>query len=66
MYEFNRFVEWMSEQVREKLAEEIVVQHPFMVKSAFKEGWYRHAQSGEVWRLVWPDEPFRGLFRKVA
>jgi hypothetical protein len=66
MYEFNRFLEWMNEQVREKIAEEIAVQQPFTGKNAFRESWYRHAQTGEVWRLVWPDEPFTGLFRKVV
>jgi hypothetical protein len=66
MYEFNRFVEWMNEQVREKIAKEIAVQQPFIGKKTFGEKWYQHAQSGQIWRLVWPDEPFRGLFKKVV
>jgi hypothetical protein len=66
MYEFDRFVEWMNEQVRERISEEIIVQKPLLSRSTFGEKWYRHIESGEVYRLAWPDPPFTGLFKKVV
>ncbi len=62
--EFNRFVGWMDEQVNAGVAEEIAVERPY-VGATFKEKWYRHSASKEVWRLVWPDSPFTGVFERV-
>lgn len=33
--------------------------------SAWDERWFKCADSDEVWRLVAPDPPFRGIFKKV-
>jgi hypothetical protein len=29
------------------------------------EVWYLHVQSRETWRLVWPEPPFDGIFKKI-
>ena len=29
------------------------------------EVWYLHLQSRETWRLVWPEPPFDGIFKKI-
>lgn len=63
--EFNRFVAWIADQVQEGLAEGTSVTSPYMDATAFEEKWYRHIETGEVWRLVWPDGPFHGLFERV-
>jgi len=63
--EFNRFVDWINEQVSSGLAEEVPVLRPYSGLS-FREKWYRHLASGQTWRLVWPEWPFTGLFERVA
>jgi hypothetical protein len=64
--EFERFGRWMDEQVTTGEAMEVVVARPYIDAPAFREKWYRHAASGEVWRLVWPDGPFTGVFEQVT
>lgn len=63
--EFNRFVDWMSDQVRSGRAEELPVQKPYLGATTFREKWFRHVASGRTWRLVWPDPPFTGAFEPV-
>lgn len=66
LIEFERFGKWVDEQVVAGEALEVVVTRPYLDAPAFREKWYRHAASGEVWRLVWPDGPFTGLFEQVT
>ena len=63
--EFDRFAAWMLEQVSLGVAEQVSVTHPYSGAPSFPEKWFRHIGSGEVWRLVWPDGPFHGLFERV-
>jgi len=63
--EFERFVDWMEEQVRLKLAEEVPVGQRYIGATTFDERWFRHVASGTVWRLVRPEAPFAGLFIPV-
>lgn len=63
--EFNCFVAWMNDQIKNGLAVEIPVISPYIGASAFQEKWFKHVESEQVWRLVWPDGPFRGLFERV-
>jgi hypothetical protein len=36
----------------------------YAAATVFDEHWYR-AASGQTWRLVAPDYPFKGVFEKV-
>jgi len=63
--EFNRFVAWVNEQVENGSAKEAPTLVPYLGGSAFEEKWLIHLESGQTWRLVWPDGPFHGLFEKV-
>lgn len=63
--EFDRYHEWISEQVKLGRAEELPVQKPYSGSTAWQEKWFRHVASGQVWRLVWPDGPFTGTFEPV-
>ena len=63
--EFERFVEWMGEQVISGAAKEVVVREPYIGATTFREKWFEHSPSGETWRLVWPDAPFAGIFERV-
>jgi hypothetical protein len=64
--EFDQFVQWMDEQLRVGVAEEVSVQKPYIGATTFREKWFRHIESGQLWRLVWPDGPFTGLFEQVG
>ena len=64
--EFERFVDWMDEQVKSGVAEELPIQKPYIGATTFQEKWFRHIPSRETWRLVWPDAPFTGVFEPVV
>lgn len=59
--EFNSFVDWINDQIKLGNAEECKVTRQFYTN----EKWYRHIKSGQLWRLVWPDLPFKGIFEPV-
>ena len=63
--EFERFVSWMAAQVAAGDVEELPVTSSYVGATAFTEKWFRHVASGSVWRLVWPDGPFTGVFERV-
>ena len=62
--EFDRFERWIADQVGAGIALEVPVRTS-RAGSLPDEKWYRHLASGEVWRLVSPDFPFRGAFERV-
>jgi hypothetical protein len=63
--EFNGFVDWIAEQTKSAAAEEVPVVKPYLGGNTFREKWFRHVRSESVWRLVWPDGPFHGVFEPV-
>jgi len=63
--EFERFVAWINEQLKSAIAEELPVQKPYIGATTFRERWFLHIESGKVWRLVWPEAPFAGIFEPV-
>lgn len=63
--DFENFLKWIDEQVRVHQAEELTVLQHYMDVNCIEERWYRHISSGQVWRLVWPDPPFTGLFAPI-
>jgi hypothetical protein len=63
--EFEKFGSWMATEVANGDAEEIAVARPYLNAPSFTEKWFKHLGSGSVWRLVWPDGPFTGLFEQV-
>lgn len=62
--EFARFERWIADQVKAGIAIEIPASASHQ-GSLPDEKWYRHLASGEVWRLISPDFPFRGTFEQV-
>ena len=63
--EFDKFVEWMDVQTKSGAAKTEAVGKPYSGATTFHEKWFRHVASGKVWRLVWPDAPFTGIFEPV-
>ncbi len=63
--EFERFKRWITEAVKEGALREVSVGHPYSGSSLFNEKWYREP-NGDVWRVVAPEPPFRGVFERVS
>ena len=63
--EFESFLNWMKGQQDANIAREVPVLEPYHGLRTLKEKWFRHLASGELWRLVWPDAPFHGVFEPV-
>jgi hypothetical protein len=64
--EFNRFLFWIKEQLAKGHAAEVPVQRLYAGSSVLEQKWFCHSVSGKIWRLVWPDPPFSGVFEPVS
>ena len=62
--EYERFLQWISDSIASGKIQEIAVGSRYSGAS-FDEHWYR-APSGQKWRLVAPDFPFKGVFERVG
>jgi hypothetical protein len=66
LVEFRSFERWMTGQVSAGMARQVPVADPYRHdEPALVEVWYVHLMSREVWRLVWPEPPFDGIFQKI-
>lgn len=69
LVEFRSFERWMLGQVSGGMARQVPVAIPYRhdgeVGFVLAEVWYVHLQSRETWRLVWPEPPFDGMFKRV-
>ena len=63
--EFENFISWMQENISERIATKINVAKKYRGIETLKEEWFLHNASNTIWRLVWPDPPFTGLFEQV-
>jgi hypothetical protein len=69
--EFRSFERWLTGQVSGGLARQVPVGSPYVYDGVHAttvvlvEVWYLHLQSRETWRLVWPEPPFDGVFKKI-
>jgi len=63
--EFDRFVEYLLQDVRAGLAEQVEAQEDYGRGEIFGGTWYRDRDTGELWRLVAPDPPFRGVWERI-
>ena len=64
--EYGRFLKYLEGQVTGGFAEEIAVEPNYGRGEIYGGRWFRHIETGEVWRLIAPDFPFRGLWEPVA
>lgn len=63
--EFDRFVKWIDELIKEGSVEEIpVAVHAGGIELTV-ERWFRCPGCPKIWRLVEPDVPFLGTFAPV-
>jgi hypothetical protein len=61
---FSDFYWSIEDAVKNKELASVPVEQPYS-SVTFEERWYR-TQSGQVWRLVSPDFPFKGVFEQVT
>ncbi len=62
--EYSRFRTWMDDQLKSELALETIVQSYYSGIHGV-ERWFGHVASREIWRLVQPAAPFKGVFERV-
>ena len=64
--EYRKFCVWLDLQVVAGMVENILVGDSTKeVPSGSDEKWFKCKESGEVWRLVAPEAPFRGFWAEV-
>lgn len=63
--EFDSFKAWIESQVVAETASETRVLTRYGGMEMGEERWYIRRSDGNVWRLVWPDPPFPGVFKPV-
>lgn len=61
-HEYDKFVDWIEQQVKNAKVKEIPVGHKF---GGFKERWFSCEVCRKVWQLVDHDFPFKGLFKVI-
>ncbi len=60
--EFERFQKYVEGLVNDGILIEIPVKKPY---AGFPEQWYKCKSCSQVWRLVYPDFPFKGKWSIV-
>jgi hypothetical protein len=63
--EYARFVAYIESQVRSGEAIEVSANSQYHKGEIYGGRWFQDIGSREVWRLIAPDFPFRGLWERV-
>lgn len=64
--EFERFVAYIERQVAAGHAREVDVDPAYGHGEIYGGRWFEDPQTGQRWRLVDPDPPFRGVWEPVT
>lgn len=64
--EYGRFVQYLEGQIIDGYIEEIAANPAYGRGEIYGGRWFRNLQTGEIWRLVPPDFPFRGMWEPVS
>ena len=65
LIEYERFKGMLEDEVRQGYLTEVKPNPNYQRGLVYGGRWFRAADTGEVWRLVPPDVPFRGLWEPV-
>lgn len=63
--EYEQTLALLQEQVKSGTAAAVDLDPQKRWGTAFDEHWFRCHADGQVWRLVAPDPPFRGVFKPL-
>ena len=64
--EYGRFLEFIRGQVASGQAVEVEADEHYGRGEIYGGNWFKDAETGEVWRLIPPNPPFRGLWERVV
>lgn len=64
LIEFRQFERQLNEKLQREEIAEVSVEQRYADSSMFNERWFKFGD-GDVWRLVSPDPPFKGVFLKI-
>lgn len=64
--EYTRFVRYIEGQVSAGFVREIESDNDYGRGEIYGGRWFCDVETGEIWRLVPPDFPFRGLWEPVV
>lgn len=63
--EYGQFIKYIEAQVGQGQAEEMLPDPRYGAGEIYGGRWFKDCDSGQVWRLVAPDFPFKGLWEPV-
>ena len=63
--EYARFVRYLEGQVDAGWAREVTVDPEYGSGEIYGGRWFQDLETSEVWRVIPPDPPFRGLWEPV-
>jgi hypothetical protein len=63
--EFEKFKKYLEEQVQKNNLSEVDADLNYEKGLIYGGKWYKCLECNEIWRLVDPDFPFKGLWEKV-
>ncbi len=63
--DYEHLLNSLNELVKSGAIDSVPVARPYSGSTLWDEHWYRNRTTEETWRLVAPDPPFRGIFKKV-
>jgi hypothetical protein len=63
--EFKKFMRYIESQVNSGEVVEIYPDPNYGKGEIYGGRWFKNLETGEVWRLVPPDIPFKGLWEPV-
>jgi hypothetical protein len=63
--EYERFVRYIEGLVSSGYAQEIPVDPTYVPNQVYGGRWFADKNTGEIWRLVEPDFPLKGLWEPV-
>lgn len=64
--EYSKFVKFLEEQITTGNIEEISVDYSYDKDCIVGGRWFKNIKNQEIWRLVEPDFPFKGLWELVG
>lgn len=63
--EYKRFTSYIEQQIVDGLSRELPADPLYGKGMIYGGRWFQDVDTGEVWRLIPPDIPFRGLWEPV-
>ncbi len=63
--EYDRFLRYLEGLTAAGVLQEIPADPDYGPGLVYGGRWFRHGRSAEIWRLVPPDFPFKGLWEPV-